>query len=169
MPLTVNVNAAVPAWAEAGFKLAIVGVGLLTAKVRALDKPPPGAGFSTVMGTVRAVAMSPAPMTTVSCVALTKVVWRVSPLKRTTELLMKFVPVTVIVKFAPPAEIEFGFNAVSVGTGLPVVMLKGRAFDAPPPGAGFNTVICAVPALAMSAAVICAVSCVALTNVVARF
>ena len=40
--------------------------------------------------------------------------------------------------------------------------------DVPPPGVGFTTVIAAVPELAMSAAVIAAVNCVALTNVVVR-
>src|SRR5438309_7585428 len=43
------------------------------------------------------------------------------------------------------------------------------AFDVPPPGAGVNTVTVAVPATAMSAGVIAAVSWVAETRVVARF
>src|SRR5581483_1135545 len=40
--------------------------------------------------------------------------------------------------------------------------------EVPPPGAGLNTVTCAVPALAMSAETITACSWVALTNVVVR-
>ena len=39
--------------------------------------------------------------------------------------------------------------------------------DVPPPGAGFNTATLAVPAVAISAAVIVAASCVALAKVVA--
>ena len=54
-----------------------------------------------------------------------------------------------------------------VGTGL--FTANDTAFDAPPPGAGLNTVTLAVPAVAMSANVIAAVSCVPLTYVVVRF
>jgi hypothetical protein len=46
--------------------------------------------------------------------------------------------------------------------------VKGNAADVPPPGAGLTTVICAVPAAAMSLSRIEAVACVALTNLVAR-
>src|SRR5439155_3509711 len=42
------------------------------------------------------------------------------------------------------------------------------AFDVPPPGPGVKTVIAAVPTVARSAAVSCAVSCVADPNVVGR-
>src|ERR1700723_3481173 len=48
------------------------------------------------------------------------------------------------------------------------VIVKSSEFEVPPPGVGFTTVICAVPAAAMSAAVIAAVSCVSLTSVVER-
>ena len=47
--------------------------------------------------------------------------------------------------------------------------MNDTAFDAPPPGAGLNTVTLAVPAAAMSAAVIAAVSCVLFIYVVVRF
>jgi hypothetical protein len=46
--------------------------------------------------------------------------------------------------------------------------MKESADDMPPPGEGFRTLTLAVPALAISAAVIAAVSCVLLTNVVVR-
>ena len=62
--------------------------------------------------------MSEAEICAVSCVPLTKVVVLLLPLKRTTELLLKFVPVTVKVKVAPPAEALVGEMPVSVGTGL---------------------------------------------------
>jgi hypothetical protein len=45
---------------------------------------------------------------------------------------------------------------------------KVRAFEVPPPGAGFTTVTDTVPAWAMSAAVMAAVSWVPLTTVVVR-
>jgi len=57
---------------------------------------------------------------------------------------------------------------VVVAATLKSVIVNVNAFDVPPPGVGFTTVIAAVPELAMSAAVIAAVNCVALTNVVVR-
>ena len=48
-------------------------------------------------------------------------------------------------------------------------MVNAALLEVPPPGAGLNTVTCAVPAVVMSAAVIAACNCVALTNVVVRF
>ena len=47
-------------------------------------------------------------------------------------------------------------------------MASDRAADVPPPGAGFNTVTCAVPAVATSAAAMDAVRRVALTKLVLR-
>ena len=47
-------------------------------------------------------------------------------------------------------------------------IVKVCGLEIPPPGAGVTTVTPAVPAVAMSAAVMAAVSCVALTNVVVR-
>ena len=58
----------------------------------------------------------------------------------------------------------FGESDVIAGTGLFTV--NGEVADVPPPGAGLVTVTLNVPAAAMSAAVIAAVTCVALTNVV---
>lgn len=49
-----------------------------------------------------------------------------------------------------------------------MLMVNVEADDVPPPGVGFKTVTCAVPALAMSAAVIAACNCVELTKVVGR-
>ena len=48
------------------------------------------------------------------------------------------------------------------------MIVTADAFDVPPPGGGRNTVTCAVAALAISAAVMFARSCVAPTNVVVR-
>jgi hypothetical protein len=52
---------------------------------------------------------------------------------------------------------------------LAALIVKVWAFEVPPPGVGLNTVTVAVPADAMSAAVIAAVSWVAETYVVVRF
>ena len=77
----------------------------------------------------------------------------------------KPVPVRVNVKAAPPTVAEVGAKEVSVGPEAALIV-NDRLPDVPPPGAGFVTVTVAVPAVAISAAVIAAVNCVALTNVV---
>lgn len=82
----------------------------------------------------------------------------------TTEEWLKLVPFTVRVKAAPPTVALEGESVASVGDGLFTV--NGEFPDVPPPGAGFATVTLKVPAVAISAAVMEAVSCVALTNVV---
>jgi hypothetical protein len=79
---------------------------------------------------------------------------------------LKFVPVAVSVKPASPPVALVGAMELSVGTGLLIVNVN--APDVPPPGVGVNTVTDGVPPAAISAAVICAWSCVALTNVVVR-
>jgi hypothetical protein len=111
--------------------------------------------------------MSVAVMAAEICVVLTKVVVRALPFQLTTELEIKLVPFTFIVKAAPPAVALLGERDVIVGLGLFVaVTVKESALEIPPPGAGFVTVTWAVPAVAISAAAIVAVSCVVLTNVV---
>src|SRR5262249_29283641 len=142
--------------------LAVVG-GMIM-KLSAFETPPPGAGFETVTLAVPAVAMSPAEIAAVNCVLLINVVGLSTPFHLTTEALTKSVPVTVRVKAAPPAVPEFGFKLASAGAGLLIVKLA--TLDVPPPGAGFETVTLAVPALAISPAGICAVNPVPLTNVV---
>jgi hypothetical protein len=84
---------------------------------------------------------------------------RFAPPHRTTDDAIKFDPFTVKVKAAPPAVAEVGLMLVVVGAGL--LIAKICALDVPPPGAGLTTVTEAVPAVAMSAAVMAAVSCVA--------
>ena len=86
------------------------------------------------------------------------------PLKFTTDEATKLVPFTVSVKAAPPADALVGESEVIVGTGL--FTANAEFADVPPPGAGLVTVTLNVPAAAMSAAVIAAVTCVALTKVV---
>src|SRR5262245_50728306 len=53
--------------------------------------------------------------------------------------------------------------------GAAALIVKLRVLETPPPGAGFETVTLAAPALAISLAAICAVNCVAETKVVVRF
>ncbi len=82
---------------------------------------------------------------------------------------MKLVPFIVSVNAEPPAVAELGLRLVIVGTGLFAgLIVKVCGLDVPPPGAGFTTVTLAVPAVAMSAAAMAAVSWVVLTNVVVR-
>ena len=76
---------------------------------------------------------------------------------------MKPAPSTVNVKEAPPAVAELGEMDFSAGRGFAALMVKVCADDVPPPGAGLGTVICAVPAAAISDAGTVAVSWVALT------
>ena len=69
-----------------------------------------------------------------------------------TEVETNPVPVKVTVVSGLPVGIVFGETEVNVGTGLLIVKVRG--LEVPPPGAGLDTVIEAVPAVAMSAAVI---------------
>jgi hypothetical protein len=61
LPVTVRVSGPLPAEAEEGDRLVIVGAGLLaacTVKLTEAEVPPPGAGFETVTGKVPALARS---------------------------------------------------------------------------------------------------------------
>src|SRR4029434_6728237 len=107
------------------------------------------------------------------CVALTKPVCRSALFQRTTELLMKLLPLTLSVKVGPPANTRRGIKLVST-CGVPVggLMVKPSALEAPPPPlllAGLKTVICAVPGLAMSLAGISAIKRVLSPKLVVRF
>src|SRR5438445_8097207 len=130
------------------------------------DVPPPGAGVNTVTEAVLCVAMSEAEIAAWSWVALPNVVVRSAPFQRTTDEPTKLLPVTVSVNAAPTATAVLGDRELSVGLGFGAVIVNVCGLDVPPPGAGLKTVTEAVPAVAMSAAVICAVGCVLLTQVV---
>lgn len=156
VPFTVSVNAAPPFVPLVGESDVIVGMGLFTVNCEFPDVPPPGAGLVTFTLNVPAAAICPAVIAAVTCVALTNVVVAAVPLKSTTEDELKFVPLTVKVKAAPPANALVGESDVIVGTGLFTV--NGEFPEVPPPGAGFVTVTLKVPAAAMSAAVIAAVT-----------
>ena len=147
VPVTVSVKAGPPAVVDVGEIEVVVGTGLLIVNVCALEVPPPGAGFTTVIGTVPAVAISAAVITAVKVVLETKVVVRAEPLKSTVDDALKFVPITVSVNWAPPAIVEVGEILVVVGIGFLTVSVC--APDVPPPGAGFTTVIESVPPTVM--------------------
>lgn len=78
----------------------------------------------------------------------------------TTELAIKFEPLTVNVNAAPPAVALVGLRLVSTGIGLPAggFTVRLTELDNPPPGNGLKTVIGNEPPVCTSAAVICAVN-----------
>jgi hypothetical protein len=127
---------------------------------------PPPAGFVTVTFTVPAVAISAAGIVATICVLVTDdgVIAGLDP-KFTVAPLAKPVPAMVSVNAAPPTVEEAGAIEVSVGPEAALIV-NDRLPDVPPPGVGFVTVTVDEPAVAISAAVIAAVNCVALTNVV---
>ena len=117
-------------------ELLIVGglpVTALIVNLIALEVPPPGAGLDTVTEAVPAVVMSLASIAAVTRVVETNVVTRLVPFHSTTELLMKFVPLTVSVKAAPPATAVVGFKLVSVGTGLGAGLMVNFKIAVPVP------------------------------------
>ena len=81
---------------------------------------------------------------------------RSEPFHRTTDAEPNPEPLTVSVKAAPPAVAFDGESEVIDGAGL--LMVKVDPLDAPPPGDGLKTITVAVPGIAMSLAVIEAVS-----------
>jgi hypothetical protein len=97
---------------------------------------------------------------------LTKVVVKVEVFQCTLEPETKFDPLTVSVKAGPPALALLGEIELIAGTGLLTVNVF--AADVPPPGPGFVTVTMILPAVAISAAEIAAVSWWLLENVVVR-
>jgi len=126
-------------------------------KVIALEVPPPGALLNTVTLAVPTVAMSAALMLAVNWVLDTYVVARSDPFQRTVDApSTKSVPFTVRVKAGPPTVADAGLKLVMVGRGLLIVNVSG--FEMPPPGALLSTVTPAVPAVAMSAALMLAVN-----------
>lgn len=118
-PLTVRVNAAPPVVAFEGESEPSKGDGLFTVKFREPEVPPPGDGLVTVTGNIPPVVRSEVGTAATSAVELPSyVVESALPLKFTTELLTKFVPVTDRLKPALPALILAVPREVSVGAGL---------------------------------------------------
>src|SRR5580704_12575151 len=67
VPFTVSVKPNPPADALPGDSDVIVGTGLLTVRVVAVEVPPPGVGLATVTLGVPAVAISPDVIAAVTC------------------------------------------------------------------------------------------------------
>ena len=136
-------------------------------KVSAADSRPPSAPV------VKTVTRAPLPLATSAALirarsseGLRNVVSRSCPFQRTIEPCTKPVPLTINVKPLPPASAVVGLSVVMRGSGLRLRTSSGKAFDKPPPGAGFDTCTCSVPTVARSLAVRAEVKCVALIYVV---
>ena len=145
-------------------------VGATIGKALAADAPPPppAVGLNTVIWAVPTARISVAGTGAVSCcVVLSNVVGRLTPFHCTTEQGRKFPPVTLNVMAEVPAVALAGRIAEIAGTGSAVgaVTVKLKEFDRTGP---VVTVTGSVPWNAVSAEVSCAVSCVALPNVVTR-
>lgn len=163
LPITETLKAVDPKPAEEGRIEAIEGAGFAAiVKEIALDVPPPGAGFTTVIAAVPVLARSAAVTAAANCVALTNVVTRLDAFHCTCEEATNPLPLKVSVNAPELLIAEAGRIELSVGAGL-AVMMKFAPADDPPPGDGFTTATVAAPAVATSAVVIAAVSCVALT------
>src|SRR5258708_480427 len=75
----------------------------------------------------------------------------------------------MLVPAAPTVAVD-GEIVLIDGTGFPAALIVSETpNELPPPGPGFTTATTAAPADATSTAVIAAVNCVELTNVVVRF
>src|ERR1700704_5733208 len=153
---------------ELGLTLVIVGTGnvLIVSVAGGAEVPPPGWPVKTVTCTMAGVAMSVELTTLVRVLELTYVVVRGTPLNCTTEVGENPDPWAVNVNCGPPAATAPGEIPEICGAGLLIVNVA--ALDAPPPGAGFATTICAVPPTARSEGVSAICNWVALTNVVVR-
>jgi hypothetical protein len=165
VPVTVTVNAEVPAVAPAGESDAIVGTVSDAAEIVNVAGAELTPEFDTVIAAVPAEAISAAEIEAVSCVALTKAVARAEPFQSTTEPFTKFVPVTVSVN---PEGLHEGVVFDDVVEDDSEVIVGARIeneipLDVPPPGPWVNASTVAVPAARKSVAGIVAVSCVELT------
>jgi hypothetical protein len=144
VPVSESTKAGSPALTVVGEILLKTGNGFCIARLNEFETPPPGNGFSTVMGTRPAFATSTAVRSAVTLVVLTKVVDRALPLNLTVEPLTKLVPSTVRVNAAAPAETLAGLILVTVGVAL--FTIRSSELETPPPGNGLETVTARVPA-----------------------
>ena len=154
VPVIVSVSVPLPAVAEPGLILLMVGSGLLIEKFTAFDVPPPGPGLKTEILEVPPAARSLAAMEAEIWVLLTKTVARFDPFQRTLDPLTKLLPLTTNVNGSPPVTAEVGATLVMLGVGL--LIANAAAAESPPPG--LATVTLAVPAAAMSLAGIAALN-----------
>jgi len=153
--------------------------GIKTVNVEALEVPPHvipligtgvhplGAGVVTVTGTFPTVAISAAGTGAVIPVGPTNVVINAPAPQFTAEQGSKLLPITERTKAAPPAAAFAGISLLIEGTGKDdgAVKEKGRELVLVPAP---DTRTVTGPGKAVSAYVMAAFNCVALTNVVGR-
>lgn len=160
VPLTVRVNAAPSARAVAGLRAVMVGAGGLTTRFTPGDRPPI---VLTVMLDVPTPASRLAGTTAASCVELMYIVVSAFPFHMAAEATVKFDPLMVSVKAAPPATAMDGLRLSRAGGGgRRSVKSKAEEF----PLRSLMEML-AVLTLALKAAGTTAVSCVSLTQFVA--
>ena len=112
VPLMINVNAALPGGIEDGLRLVVVGAGGTIAKVTKEAVP---TELVTATCAVPGAPIRPAGTKALISVALTYVVARAVPLHTAVESVVKFVPLMVNVKAAPPGVAEDGLRPVICG------------------------------------------------------
>ena len=122
----------------------------LISKVSKADSPPPGPGLEMTIGPEPIAAISDGNSWTPTWVGF--VYKRTRGVLRNVAVLvvMNLEPRTTTTKALPSAMWFLGARPVAIGAGF--VMVKGSAFDAPPPGAGLSTETKATVALVTSAA-----------------
>ena len=117
-PVTVRLKPVAPTWTEAGETPLSTGAGLVMLKLSALEEPPPGVGFTTVMLAVPAAARLAVETTAVSEEAETKVVGSIVPFHSTWDVETNPEPVTVRLVAAEPTGTEVGARDETLGIGL---------------------------------------------------
>jgi hypothetical protein len=138
VPFTVIVKSELPAEVEVGEIEVVVGMGFVIVNVSAFDVPPPGAGVTTVIEAVPAVAISDAGTIAVNSLEEMNTVESRTPSQSTVEEEKKFDPSMVNINWGPPAVVEVGLRELRTGAELRTVNVC--AFEVPPPGVGFVTV-----------------------------
>jgi len=146
--------------------MAGAGLALLIVKMAGLELLPPGLGLRTTTFALPGLAIHLVATCPVSWVLLTYVVLMPWPFMATEEPDTKLLPLTVIVKAAPPAVALAGEIEEIAAIGLEFVTVNGDAPEVPPPGKGLNTVTLNVPGTATSTVGICAEITVLLLYVV---
>lgn len=131
-PVNVRLRAGPPATALAGEIEVSTGAGLLVPEgwivnVSVLERPPPGAGLSTVTGADPGAGTSEAGMMADKSVLLRTVVARAFPFHWATEAGVKFDPMIPRVKLPAPAGALDGESALRIGSGLGSLILTMKA------------------------------------------
>src|SRR5207237_4039187 len=112
--------------------------GIVAGEIDSARCPSTRLGLKTVTENVPAASTSAALICAINCVALTNVVVRSLPLKRTSEALTKLAPLTVSTNAPFPAMLLGGESVLIDGAAL--LTVKVTALELPPPGAGLKTV-----------------------------